>query len=149
MSSATDIYVRRYSAALAEEGGKLIRKAFDTANFRKDKTQNLHDSYGSCVFYRGREMPNTRRYVGRKALVGKVDPQGDLVFGRAEIDGYFDGYRPSSKGFELVFAVAMFYAVELEEGIGLRRKYRVLSGVGSDIEELARQLHGRVVNIDS
>ena len=76
-------YITRYANYLAQEGKRLIDTAFSTANFNKNKTQNLHDSYGSCVFYAGKEVPNTRRYVGRKALVGKTSPSGDLIFGRA------------------------------------------------------------------
>ena len=141
--------VRQYATELAQEGKKLIDKAFATANFDKNKTQNLHDSYGSCVFYNGREVPNTRRYVGRKAIVGKKNPQGEFILGREEIDNYFDNYKPTSKGFELVTAAAIFYAEILEKGMGtLKRKYRVISGLGSEMNALAKRTGGRVVNIN-
>ena len=144
-----DSYIRQYASELAQEGKKLIDKAFATANFDKHKTQNLHDSYGSCVFYNGKEVPNTRRYVGRKAVVGKKNPQGEFILGRAEIDNYFDNYKPTSKGFELVTAAAIFYAEILEKGMGtLKRKYRVISGLGSEMNALAKRTGGRVVNIN-
>ena len=141
--------VRKYATELAQEGKKLIDRAFATANFNKHKTQNLHDSYGSCVFYNGKEVPNTRRYVGRKATVGKVNPRGELILGRAEIDNYFDNYKATSKGFELVTAAAIFYAEILEKGMGtMKRKYRVISGLGSEMNALAKRTGGRVVNIN-
>lgn len=149
LSNIRDLYIREYSNALAQEGKKLIDKAFATANFDKNKTQNLHDSYGSCVFYNGKEVPNTRRYVGRKATVGKVNPQGELILGRAEIDNYFDNYKATSKGFELVTAAAIFYAEILEKGMGkLKRKYRVISGLGDEMNALAKRTGGKVVNIN-
>ena len=149
LSNIRDSYIREYSNMLAQEGKKLIDKAFATANFDKNKTQNLHDSYGSCVFYNGKEVPNTRRYVGRKAVVGKKNQQGEFILGRAEIDNYFDNYKATSKGFELVTAAAIFYAEILEKGMGtLKRKYRVISGLGSEMNALAKRTGGKVVNIN-
>ena len=149
LNSIRDYYVKQYANELAKEGKRLIDKAFETANFDKHKTQNLHDSYGSCVFYNGKEVPNTRRYVGRKATVGKKNPQGELILGRAEIDKYFDSYKPTTRGFELVTAAAIFYAEILEKGMGrLKRKYRVISGLSGEMNALAKQTGGKVVNIN-
>lgn len=149
MAGLKERYIASYAKKLSEEGRKLITKAFETANFDKNKTQNLHDSYGSAVFYNGKEIPNTRRYVGRKAVVGKVDPQGNLILGRAEIDNFFDTYKSSFDGFELVTAAAIFYASILEKGSGrLRRKYRVISGIDSDLMDLASKTGGKIVNIN-
>lgn len=142
-------FINAYAKELAEEGKKLIDKAFATADFNKNRTQNLHDSYGSCVFYDGKEVPNTRRYVGRKATIGKKNPQGELILGRAEVDAYFDAYKPKSKGFELVAVAAIFYAEILEKGKGkLRHKYKVITGLSGDMEDLAKLTGGRVVNIN-
>ena len=142
-------YIRQYAMELANEGKRLIDKAFETANFNKNKTQNLHDSYGSCVFYNRKEVPNTRRYVGRKALVGRVDLDGNLVFGREEIDKYFDSYRTHTDGFELVTAAAIFYAGILEKGGGrLKKKYRVISGLDAGIEQLASKTKGTVIKLN-
>lgn len=142
-------FINAYAKELAEEGKKLIDKAFATADFNKNRTQNLHDSYGSCVFYDGKEVPNTRRYVGRKATIGKKNPQGELILGRAEVDAYFDAYKPKSKGFELVAVAAIFYAEILEKGKGkLRHKYKVITGLSGDMDDLAKLTGGRVVNIN-
>lgn len=142
-------FINAYAKELAEEGKKLIDKSFATADFNKNRTQNLHDSYGSCVFYDGKEVPNTRRYVGRKATIGKKNPQGELILGRAEVDAYFDAYKPKSKGFELVAVAAIFYAEILEKGKGkLRHKYKVITGLSGDMDDLAKLTGGRVVNIN-
>lgn len=148
IAKAKEEYIKQYANALADEGKKLIDKAFETANFNKNKTQNLHDSYGSCVFLNGKEIQGTRRYVGRKAIQPRYRPTGEAVWGREEIDKFFDSYRAKKKGWELVTAAAIFYAEELEKGIGLRRKYRVISGLGSSMDSLAQKTHGKVVNIN-
>lgn len=149
MAGLKDKYIQMYAKELANEGQKLINTAFKNADFNKNKTQNLHDSYGSCVFYNGKEVPNTRRYVGRKAVIGKKNPQGELILGRAEIDRFFDTYKTKSNGFELVTAAGIFYAEILEKGKGrLKHKYRVISGLDGQIRELANKLGGRVVDIN-
>lgn len=149
IGSIKKTYIEKYSRYLADEGQKLINLAFSNAEFDKNKTQNLHDSYGSCVFYDGKEVFNTRRYVGRKALIGKKDPQGNLVLGRAEIDSFFDGYKPRTKGFELVLAAAIFYAEILEKQKGnLKRKYRVITSIDAQVDALANKLNARVRNIN-
>lgn len=148
LSGVRDRLVRQYAGYLAQKGKELIEQAYYTRDFN-NRTYNLHDSYGSCVFYNGKEVPNTRRYVGRKATVGKKNPQGELILGRAEIDNYFDSYKPTSKGFELVTAVAMFYGEILEKGLGhLKRKYKVISGMDSELQALAKELNARIVNIN-
>lgn len=149
MSTIKDRYIKMYAKMLADEGEKLIKKAYSSANFSKNKTQNLHDSYGSCVFYNRKEVPNTRRYVGRKAVVGKKNPQGELILGRAEIDRYFDTYKSSTDGFELVTAAGIFYAEILEKKKGrIKKKYRVISGLSDSIKNLASELGGKVIDIN-
>lgn len=149
MYNLKNSYILKYANELAQEGEKLIKRAFETATFNKNKTQNLHDSYGSCVFFNGKEVPNTRRYVGRKAVVGKKNPQGDLILGRAEIDNFFDSYKSHTNGFELVTAAGIFYAEILEKGKGrLKRKYRVISGLDGSIHELAAKIGGKVIDIN-
>lgn len=148
-SNLAQKYINQYAMNLANEGKKLIDKAFASADFNKNRTQNLHDSYGSCVFYNRKEVPNTRRYVGRKAVVGKKNPQGELILGRAEIDNYFDTYKTHTDGFELVTAAAIFYAEILEKGMGsLTRKYRVISGLDAGIEQLAGKTGGKVIDLN-
>lgn len=147
-TSAIDKYIKQYALYLAQEGKSLIETAYYNRDFN-NRTYNLHDSYGSCVFYNGKEVPNTRRYVGRSATVGKKNRQGELILGRAEIDRYFDTYQSTFDGFEVVMAVAIFYGEILEKGKGkLRRKYKVISGMDSELQALANKLKGKVVNIN-
>ena len=88
MKAFKEDYIEKYGDYLAKEGKRLIDTAYANKDYN-NRTYNLHDSYGSCVFYNGKELPNTRRYVGRKAVAGKKNGSGELVLGRAEIDKYF------------------------------------------------------------
>lgn len=143
-----DAYIREYGMYLAGKGKSLIETAYQNRDF-KNRSYNMHDSYGSCVFYNGKELPNTRRYVGRKAIVGKTGRDGELILGRAEVDRYFDNYKTSFKGFEVVTAVAIFYGEILEKGLGtLKRKYKVISGMDSELQLLAKELNAKIVNIN-
>lgn len=148
LSGVRDRLVKQYSNYLAQKGKELIEQAYYTRDFN-NRTYNLHDSYGSCVFYSGKEVPGTRRYIGKVATKRKVNRDGEPVLGREEIDSYFDSYKTTYKGFELVTAVAMFYGEILEKGFGhLKRKYKVISGMDSELQALAKELNARIVNIN-
>lgn len=139
-------YIASFAKSLIDEGAKAINEAYKTSEFQ-NWTYNLHDSYGCCLYYDGKEYLNSRRYVGRKALVGKTDPLGNLILGRQVLDDFFDSYKPKPKGFDLVIVAAIFYAYILEKGIGLRKKYRVISGARNLVEDIARKYKGSVIQI--
>ena len=150
------ILTKEYNKAIKEmtlkltlEGKRLIVKAYNEADYRKDKTQNLHDSYGSAVYYNGKLQPNSKRYVGREAVVGKRDLDGNLILGRAELDEFLDSYRAKPRGFELVVVATIFYAGILEEGKQSPNgnKYIVISSIADDMDRLAHKVKGRVTQI--
>lgn len=149
MSSLKDRYVKQCAMKLAEEGGRLVRKAFQTAQFDKNQTQNLADSYGSAVYYNGKMVQGTMYLMTSRAVQGRYNYyRKELEYGRNEIVHYLNNYKPTSKGFELVTAAAMFYAKILEDGKGLRRKYRVITGITADMDALAAKTGGKVVDIN-
>lgn len=145
-----DYYVKKYAAALAEEGRKLLLKAYNTANFKKDKTQNLHDSYGSAVYFNRKYVIGTKRLFSPRADKPRYNTyKGEKEYGFEEINKFLDSYIPETDGFVLLIAVAMFYGTFLEKGSGrLRRKYRVISGVSSDMDSLAKLTGGTVKSIN-
>ena len=53
-------YIDDLAKKLAIKGRNLIEKAYLDADYNKNKTQNLHDSYGSAVFYNGELYPNSK-----------------------------------------------------------------------------------------
>ena len=150
MSQLKDKYVSAYASALADEGEKLIKKAYLTATFKKDKTQNLHDSYGSAVYYNGRYVDGTKRVLSPRAVERKYNTYtGKEEYGQEEIHKYLDSYKSKFKGFELIVVAAMFYGMFLEKGSGrLRKKYRVISGINSSFEDLSAKTGGRIVDIN-
>lgn len=150
MSSFKDKYIQKYAEKLADDGRKLINKAFLTADFKKDKTQNLHDSYGCAVYYKKMLVSGTKRILSQKATQPRYNKySGQNEYGYNEINDFLDSYRPSGDGLVLVIAVAMFYGEILEKKKGsLKRKYNVISGVSSDIKALADKYKGTVRDIN-
>lgn len=142
-------YIDRLAKQLAEDGKRLIEKAYSEADYNKFKTQNLHDSYGSAVFYNGSLYPNTKYFFTKSATTSKKDPyKNQQVTGREEISEFFDMYTPKDEGMQLVIAVAIFYGEILERGGGgIRRKYKVISMVGDDIRALAKEVEGAKIGI--
>lgn len=143
-------YVRKYAESLAMEGEKLLLKAYNTANFKKDKTQNLHDSYGSAVYFNRKYVIGTKRLLSARATTPRFNYyEQEEQFGFEEINKYLDNYVPKSNGFVLIVAVAMFYGTFLEKGSGkLRRKYRVITGISSEMDNLAKVTGGTVNRIN-
>lgn len=143
-------YFNRIVNALASDGERLIKKAYTTANFKKDKTQNLHDSYGSAVYYKGHYVFGTKRLFSPRANIPRHNSYtGNDEYGFEAINKFLDSYKPQSNGLELLVAVAMFYGTFLEKGSGrLKRKYRVITGINSDISHLASLVGGNVVDIN-
>lgn len=139
-----EVIARKVVNALADKGQKLIQKAFNESDYSKDKTQNLHDSYGSAVYYNGKLVPGSERYFISRAVEGRYNSTtNEIDYGRDEIESFFHNYKSKRKGFELVIAVAMFYGEILEKGSGnLRRKYKVISSVADDVEMLASKFKG-------
>lgn len=135
---------------LAKEGERLILEAYRKADFKKDKTQNLHDSYGSAVYYNGKYVYGTKRFLSRRAVEPRFNTYSKKnEFGFDAVNEYLDSYKPTSKGFELIAVAAMFYAEILEKGKGrLRRKYRVISGLSGSMDDLAKRTGGIVANIN-
>lgn len=123
---------------LIKKGEELVRKAFATSEFNQNRTQNLADSYGSCLFVNGREYPNSRKFLTPNQHASRPRRwYGELLEGREEIGKFFDNYTPVAGRTELVIAVAMPYGPILEEGGGrLKRKYRVISGISSEMDAL-------------
>lgn len=145
-----DLFIRKYCEALARDGEKLILKAYNTANFKKDKTQNLHDSYGSAVYFNKKYVIGTKRLFSARAKVPRFNYyEKESQYGIEEINQYLDSYVPETDGFVLLVAAAMFYGTFLEKGSGrLKRKYRVISGISSDMESLAKLTGGSVKDIN-
>lgn len=149
MASWRDKIVSKIAKSLSDDGYKLIVKAYEGSDYRKDRTQNLHDSYGCCVYYDGKKIKGSDRYMVSRATQGRYNYYTDEIeYGRQEIKDFFNNYTPNAKGFELVLAVAMFYGKYLEEQKGgISRKYKVISFVSKEAQDLANKYNGKAKKI--
>lgn len=138
-------YINDIAMKLAEDGYGLIVKAYLEANYNKGKTQNLHDSYGSAVYFNKALYPNTKRFFSELATTSKYDPYEDRnITGRRAIEEFFNSYVPDNDGLQLVVVVAMFYGGILERN--LRKKYKVIFMIGDDVKKLASKIKGATVS---
>lgn len=150
MRKVSSRYIDDLAKKLANDGESIIRKAFQQANYDKGKTQNLHDSYGSVVYYDYKIYPNSKRFLSVLSTSSKYDPYTDqYITGRRAIEEFFGTYRPSDDGMQLVIVVAMFYGEIIEQGKqgGLGRKYKVIMHVGDDVMALANKIKGTRVQL--
>jgi hypothetical protein len=117
--------------ALSVLGYKAMMDAYKRREF-KHRTRNLHDSYGSAVFVKGRLLAKSKRYLG--GVFSRAQDPYTHKTGRETLDDYFNNLVVDSKEGEIVLVVvaAMYYADYLESGYygrgkKQRRKKQVIS----------------------
>lgn len=137
--------INKFVDMLSDEGGKLILQAVNSRDYTH-RTYNLHDSYGSAVYLNGALVEKSVMLLGSKATKAKKY-KGNELRGAEEIIKYFRSYKPKSE-IELVVAAAMPYGVVLEKGEegggGLKHKYKVISGINTEVTALAAKLNAKV-----
>lgn len=132
---------------LANEGARLIRKAYESKKWN-DQTYNLHNSYVSAVFVKGKLVETSIRYLSDEPK--KPDPNGkkpywpteyrpfsgsfDIESGRKEAENFLASYGKTHKthGVRLIVAAPMFYSGFLEA-----KGYQVISSIYADLDDLA------------
>ena len=137
MATNGGVLIKALISQLADDGEKAIREAYEGREFT-NRTYNLHDSYGSAVYYNGVLVKSSIRYVGAEMA------EEDERYGRNEVNDFFANYRPKNrKGIDLVIVAAMFYADILEEGKGrLKRKYKVIAEGEDYMKNVATHFRG-------
>ena len=137
MATSVGVLIKALISQLADDGEKAIREAYAGREFT-NRTYNLHDSYGSAVYYNGTLVKSSIRYVGAEMA------EEDERYGRNEVNDFFANYRPKNrKGIDLVIVAAMFYADILEEGKGrLKRKYKVIAEGEDYMKNVATHFRG-------
>ena len=137
--------IDKFVDMLATEGGNLITQAVSSRDYTH-RTLNLHDSYGSAVYLNGALVERSVRTLPAQATKAKKF-KGKEIRGAEEIIKYFRSYKPKSE-IELVVAAAMPYGVVLEKGEegggGLKHKYKVISGINTEVGNLAARLNAKV-----
>ena len=63
MATSGGVLIKALISQLADDGEKAIREAYEGREFT-NRTYNLHDSYGSAVYYNGTLVKGSIRYVG-------------------------------------------------------------------------------------
>ena len=132
-----------------EEEGKTILAECEKEREYTHRTYNLHDSYGSAVYYNGVLQEDSIYYITPSAEKSKRW-RGRWIRGHDELIDFLHEYNARKKGLDLVIVAAMPYASYLEDGAGkLKRKYRVISGAWSQMQSLQSKYKGAIVRRES
>lgn len=99
--------------ALSVLGYQAMMDAYKQRGF-KHRTRNLHDSYASAVYVRGKLIESSVRYIGA-TYSRKRDPKTKKT-GRETVDDWLHSHSFGQTGDEIVLVViaAMYYAGILE-----------------------------------
>lgn len=113
-----------------------------SAGYFEHQTKNLHDSYGYGIFFNGELERNGG--VDAKAAVPREFSNGHVLWGREVLKTLFNGSRRTNeRGYVVMIAAAMPYAINLEKGIGIQRKYRVISFMEGDAWNFGKGIAGK------
>lgn len=141
-----------YIQQLSKEADELVRKANEGREVQ-NRTYNMEDAYGWAIFYEGKERK--RGYLNKspkskKTHDGWAKAGISANTGRGYLDDYFNNYKPSGKGLELVVVNAVYYTYILERGKqgGKGVKYRIISQMTQQFDELAKKYKGIVKTIN-
>lgn len=137
---------------LTKEAMKVIKRAKMTKD-AKNRTYTQYDSFGALICYNGKvihsiltsdtaDATNVSYHGGHRGWENGGIPDGTGV---EWAEMFKREYKPKTKGFELVVFNAAYYSKFLEEGVGVKKKYRIISQVFGDMDEIASQLNGAKV----
>ena len=149
MGRENNPYISSLISDLSDRGNSIIISAYKRANYSKNKTQNLHDSYGSAVYLDGILQRQSMRLMTASASVGRYNKyDGEIQKGADEIKKFFQRYKAINKGIELVVAVAMFYGQFLEDGTYADngKKWKVISMAEDELEKIQREIKGSSIH---
>lgn len=137
-------FIRQVISELALEGRKAIQEAYNNRDFT-NRTYNLHDSYGSAVYYNGVLQMDSIYFISPVASKAKKW-YGKWLEGHDELIEFLQEYQGKKNGIELVIVAAMPYASILEDGSGkLKRKYKVISGAWSQMQSIQSKYKGSTI----
>lgn len=112
-----------------------------SAGYFEHQTKNLHDSYGYGIFHDGHLL----RHGGTdaKATAPREFSNGHVLWGKEALETLFNGSnRTNERGYVVIIAAAMPYAINLEKGIGIQRKYRVISFMDGEAMSFGKKSFG-------
>lgn len=132
-------FIRQLIQELALEGQKAIQEAYNNRDFT-NRTYNLHDSYGSAVYYNGVLQMDSVYFISPVASVAKKW-YGKWLEGHDELIEFLQEYQGQKNGIELVIVAAMPYASILED----KRKYKVISGAWSQMQSIQSKHKGSTI----
>ena len=157
-------YNKYIAEALMREGKRLVDLGATEATFT-DRTGNLRNSYGCCLYYNGEEygrfaerggnlfmdeLPTAvneercRYYFRGPEILKPHKDNGEDIYGDEALTRYFDAYKAPKGKWQLVIVAAMWYGRIVES-----HDYKVISWIGQEMEmsDVRIALKGSVQNL--
>lgn len=137
--------------ALEVEARAFIEKTLShvvkghASGYFEPETYNLYDSYGYGIYLDGKLQRSsaTNELRPQRANEPRVFQDGTVLWGKDAMQELFDGTnRTTSKGYVIIIAASMPYAVNLELGLDIPRRYKVISFMESDAEQFGKSICG-------
>lgn len=120
---------------------QTIKNGGHRQGYYEHKTLNLYDSYGFGIFRDGSLL--RRGWLSSKASSPREFKDGHVVWGREILQTLFNGSdRTTTSGYVVLIAAAMPYALNLEHGIGIQNKYRVISFMDDEAKNFGKKTFG-------
>lgn len=98
----------------------ILKAIFDDRQWDND-TYNLRDSFGYAVYKKGAEIkrgylgePSAKEPYKLRGSIRQYSVGSDSVWGRDQVDAFFNSYSSSFSEYEAVFVAGMWYANYLE-----------------------------------
>ena len=111
-----------------------------------NQTLNLYDSFGYGIYLDGTLLRSNATERQKEA----TEPRkwhGDELWGNALMRKTFskEGFKPSERGYVVVFAAAMPYTGVLQEGLshGLSRDYHVIAFMSDELRNFGKRNFGK------
>ena len=120
---------------------QYIKNGGHGSGFYEHETLNLYDSYGFGIFLDGNLV--RRGWLPSAAGAPREFKDGHVLWGREILETLFNGAdRTTRKGYVIIIAAAMPYAINLEHGIGIQNKYRVISFMDEEAMRFGKKSFG-------
>lgn len=139
----------RFLDLLEKEAYRFIRDTLQyiktgghASGFYEHETGNLYDSYGFGIFLDGHL--ERKGWLPSVATAPREFRDGSVLWGREALETLFNGSnRTTSNGYVVLFAAAMPYALNLEGGIGVQKKYKVITFMEDDAWRFGESIFGK------
>lgn len=145
MKKLYDLYLENIIDSLEDDATRILKECVDERTY-EHQTMNLYDSYGYGIYVNKQLKRIGFLFSSPQATTAKMW-YGKKIRGREAIQDFLKNEYTPTGYIELAIAAAMPYANILEEGKGLKHKYKVISMSFQKLKEIQKKYNAKVRTI--